>query len=201
MTVLLAALVGLLAGLHSATWGMYKDSPHEGFSLGKYARSPILGAFLGVMAHLVTGLDPRRAADVVVLFGVVYAIERVLAEIYKTFLREEDQSKYFIPMQFHVLGTVVRSRTARLIAGFLYSALLVGLMGCVSYLDRDATLRPSLLTVLLVGGVGGWISAFGGAWKRTPPPRDFRLSSFSAVRSWHHCSPWAWPALAATCST
>jgi hypothetical protein len=178
MTVLLAALIGLLAGVHSATWGMYKDSPHEGFSLQKYARSPILGVMVGVVVHQATGLDPHRAADAVVLFGVIYVIERALAEIYKTFLREEDQSKYFIPMQFHVLGTVVRSRGARLIAGSIYTALLVGLMGCVSYLDRDTRLSPSLLTVLLVGGVGGWISAFGGAWKDAPSEGFHTLKFF-----------------------
>ena len=97
-----------MAGLHSATWGMYKDAPHEGFSRRKYARSPIMGAALGAVVQAAAGLDPRHAGGAVLLFGVVYAVERALAEIYKTFLREEDQSKYFIPMQFHVLGTVVK---------------------------------------------------------------------------------------------
>ena len=32
MIPLLAAAVGLIAGIHTATWGMYKDAPHEGFS-------------------------------------------------------------------------------------------------------------------------------------------------------------------------
>ncbi|MGH2709561.1 MAG: hypothetical protein ACRDJK_14890, partial [Actinomycetota bacterium] len=108
MTAFLAAAVGLMAGVHTATWGMYKDAPHEGFSRRKYARSMVLGAVLGLVAFGLWGLDPRRAADLVVLFGVAYVLERALAEIYKTFLREEDQSKYFIPMQFSVLGKVVR---------------------------------------------------------------------------------------------
>jgi hypothetical protein len=147
---------------------MYKDAPHEGFSRWKYARSPILGALLGVGVQAATGLDPRRSGDVVVLFGVVYVVERALAEIYKTFLREEDQSKYFIPMQFHVLGAVVKSRRARLLAGFIYTALLLGVFGCVAHLDRTAAGTHSLGAVLLVGGLGGWISALGGAWKDAP---------------------------------
>jgi hypothetical protein len=168
MITLRWALIGLLAGVHAATWGMYKDAPHEGFSRRKYARSPILGATLGTLVGAATALDPRDPGEAVVLFGVVYAVERALAEIYKTFLREEDQSKYFIPMQFHVLGTVVRSRPARLIAGTLYTTLLLGLIGFVANLDRIAAGTYSIGFVLLVGGMGVWISAFGGAWKDAP---------------------------------
>jgi hypothetical protein len=168
MTYLLSGLIGLLAGVHAATWGMYKDSPHEGFSRGKYARSPLLGAGLGAVLTPATGLDPRHAAGAVVLFGLVYAIERALAEIYKTFVRNEDQSKYFIPMQFHVMGRVVGSRRARLLVGTLYTVLLLGLTGFLAYVDRIAGERPSVVTVFLVGSLGGWISAFGGAWKDAP---------------------------------
>ncbi len=46
----------------------------------------------------------------------------------KTFLREEDQSKYFIPMQFHILGRVVRARGLRWLVGALYTAGLVGMV-------------------------------------------------------------------------
>jgi hypothetical protein len=189
MTTLLAAVLGLLAGVHAATWGMYKDAPHEGFSPRKYARSPIVGALLGVCIQLATGLDPRRAGDMVVLFGVVYVVERALAEIYKTFLREEDQSKYFIPMQFHVLGTVVQSRRARLFAGLLYTVLLLGLVGCVAHLDRTAAGTHSIWVVLLVGGLGGWISAFGGAWKDAPAEgfqvlKFFRSPALASLFGW-----------------
>ncbi len=168
MSTLLAAAVGLLAGIHAATWGMYKDAPHEGFSRRKYARSPVLGLGLGVLLHALTGLEPRRPADLVVLFGVVYAVERALAEIYKTFLREEDQTKYFIPMQFHILGRVVRQRGLRWLVGALYTAGLMGMIVGVAWLERTAPGGHAFTTVLLVGSAGGWISAFGGAWKDAP---------------------------------
>jgi hypothetical protein len=177
MTILLSALIGLLAGVHAATWGMYKDAPHEGFSRRKYARSPILGTALGAIVAAATGLDPRHAGGAVVLFGVVYAVERALAEIYKTFLRDEDQSKYFIPMQLHILGTVVKSRRARLIAGALYAMLLLGLVGFVAHLDRIAAGPYPAGVVLLVGSLGGWISAFGGAWKDAPA-EGFQILKF-----------------------
>jgi hypothetical protein len=177
MTALLAAGVGLLAGLHAATWGMYKDAPHEGFSLSKYARSPLLGTVIGPAVAGFSGLDPRRAGDLVVLFGVIYVVERALAEIYKTFLRQEDQSKYFIPMQLHVLGRVVRSRVVRLTAGLVYTAGLIGMLLLVEAIGHRKPSPFPLLLVTLVGGLGGWISAFGGAWKDAPS-EGFQLLKF-----------------------
>lgn len=176
-TSVLAALVGLIAGVHAATWGMYKDVPHEGFSGRKYLRSPLLGTVLGVMVQAATGLDPRDPASLVVLFGMVYAVERAAAEIYKTFLREEDQAKYFIPMQFHVMGRVVQSRATRLMAGVLYTALLVVLVVVVAHLDRSGAGRALGWAALLIGSLGGWISAFGGAWKDAPS-EGFQLFKF-----------------------
>ena len=168
MTAFLAACVGLLAGIHAATWGMYKDAPHEGFSRRKFARSPVLGTVLAPVVSAAASLDPRRAGDLVLLFGVIYVLERALAEIYKTFLRQEDQGKYFIPMQLHVLGKVVRSRAARLGAGLLYTAGLVGMILIVHGLDRRGAEPQSFAMAVLVGGIGGWISALGGAWKDAP---------------------------------
>jgi hypothetical protein len=177
MTLLLAAAVGLMAGVHTATWGMYKDAPHEGFSRWKYARSILLATVIGVVISAVWGLDPRRAADLVVLFGATYAVERALAEIYKTFLRDEDQSKYFIPMQFAIFGKVVRSRGARLLAGAGYVAVLLAMVVLVSWLDRALPDPKPLWLVVGIGGLGGWISAFGGAWKDAPK-EGFQIFKF-----------------------
>ncbi|HEX6107694.1 MAG TPA: hypothetical protein VFZ26_19065 [Gemmatimonadales bacterium] len=168
MTPLLAAGIGLLAGAHTATWGMYKDAPHEGFSRWKYFRSILLGTAIAIVISLLTGLDPRRPADLVILFGATYAVERGLAEWYKTFLRDQDQSKYFIPMQFAVFGKVVRSRGARLLAGAGYIGMLLGMVVLVWAIDRSVPRPHPLALVVLVGGIGGWISAFGGAWKDAP---------------------------------
>ena len=46
MSLLLEVLVGLAVGCHIATWGMYKDAIHEGFTLGKYTRSILVGVAL-----------------------------------------------------------------------------------------------------------------------------------------------------------
>lgn len=164
----LAGLIGVLAGLHSASWGMFKDAPHEGFTWPKYLRSPILSGIAAPILHPLTGLDLGTAAGIAVFFGFVYTVERALLEYYKTFLREEDQSKYFIPMQFHVLGEVVEERGKRLAIGALYLVAVLAVIAGVWWLDRERLGLPGWAVVLVLGGVGGWISAFGGAWKDGP---------------------------------
>ena len=77
MTALLLALgLGLAAGAHTATWGMYKDAPHEGFTWRRYSRSIVLSGVIAPVLHLAFGLDPTHAAGAVVLFGLTYAAER-----------------------------------------------------------------------------------------------------------------------------
>ena len=164
---LLAGLgVGAAAGAHTATWGMYKDAPHEGFTWRKYARSIALGSLLGRRRRpRSAGLDATRAAGAVVLFGLVYALERALVEFYKTFVREEDQSKYTIPMQFAVFGKPVQGRARRwtVAAGVAAVALLLAFWTA----NLDAASLP-LPILLLIGSAAGWVSAFGGAWKDAP---------------------------------
>ena len=106
------------------------------------------------------------AAGIAVLFGLTYVIERGINEFYKTFLREEDQSKYSIPMQLSVRGKVVTERRTRLLAGLAY---VVGVLAVVLVIDAIGDQGAGgLAVVLVVGSLGGWISAFGGAWKDAP---------------------------------
>jgi hypothetical protein len=167
ITLLLGAAVGALAGIHIATWGMYKDAPHEGFTWLRYSRGIVLATVIGAAAAVVIGIDLTRAPALVVFFGVVYILERAVEEFYKTFLREEDQSKYTIPMQFHVFGRVVESRTARWAAGAgVLAAAFILFFGA-----RMLAQSPYASSFLVIGAVGtaaSWFSAFGGAWKDAP---------------------------------
>jgi len=174
ITLLLGATVGALAGIHIATWGMYKDAPHEGFTWLRYSRGIVLGTVIGAAAAVVIGIDDdrigidlTRAPALVVFFGVVYILERAVEEFYKTFLREEDQSKYTIPMQFHVLGRVVESRTARWAAGAGVLAAAFLLFFGARILARSPY-ASSFLVIAAVGTAASWFSAFGGAWKDAP---------------------------------
>ncbi len=168
MELLIALVVGLIAGLHTSTWGMYKDAPYERFTWRKYFRSTIVSGIVAIVVVIITRLDTTKIANLVVLYGFTYVIERAMVEFYKTFLRVEDQSKYFIPMQFSVNGNVVKSRAVQLSVGAAYmTGVLLGVYG-IYYLQK-ANFQPSgAATVLVIGSIGGWISALGGAWKDAP---------------------------------
>jgi hypothetical protein len=166
MDIGIALLIGLLSGAHTSTWGMYKDSPHEGFTWRRYSRSILLSGLIALAWQAGIGFELDSAAARLVLFGLTYVSERGLVELYKTYLREEDQAKYFIPMQLHVMGRVVRSRRIRwaVAAGWVTA---VGLVGWGVLTLERASLAP-LSAVLVIGSLGGWLSAFGGAFKDAP---------------------------------
>lgn len=166
--VAVSAAVGILAGAHAATWGAYKDSVYEGFSGWKYARSVCIAAPLGVLLAPFVAPELPGPAALVVLFGCVYVAERGIFELYKTFLRQEDQSKYHIPMQFHILGRVVVGRAARALAGAALLVALTLLALGVSGLERGAMGASRLPMSALVGLLAGLVSAIMGAWKDAP---------------------------------
>ena len=164
----MALLTGLAAGLHCATWGMYKDVPHEGFTWGTYLRSPMVASVIAIGVVWWTEVDPTTGAGVVVLFGVVYGLERFCLEVYKSFLRVEDQSKYTIPMQLAVGGKVVESPAIRLGVGAAYVVIGVTVLVAAHNAPDWGSGLPLILVIFLVGSAGGWISAVGGAWKDAP---------------------------------
>jgi hypothetical protein len=162
-----ALALGFIAGLHISTWGMFKDSPHEGFSWPRYFRSPIVGAIMGGIAYVIARPDLGNAPTMVVFFGCAYVLERGAIEFWKTFLRTEDQSKYFIPMQFAVFGNVVHSKGRRLVVGAILAAAVIFTFLGIHWALRGST-TLSIPTVLAVASISGWISAFLGAWKDAP---------------------------------
>lgn len=179
-------LVGVLAGTHAATWGMYKDSAYEGFSTRKYLRSIALGCVAALMIPQLRPIEGRALGGLVVLFGLTYVVERVLVEWSKLFIRREDQSKYFIPMQFAIGGQVVRSPWLRLGAGVLYAG---GIYLVVLLVDSMAGLTGrSWAAAVAMGGLGGLVCAIGGAWKDAPLEG---FSFFKFLRSPGISAAWA----------
>jgi hypothetical protein len=166
--LLTAAGIGMLAGLHTATWGMYKDSIHEGFFWPRYLRSPIVGVVMAIIACVIAKPALDSAASLVSFFGVVYVLERGAVELWKTFLRNEDQSKYFIPMQFAVFGNVVQSQSRRYVIGAIITAAVCGTFLAVHYGAPRLSLQDQPWTVFAIATISGWISAFLGAWKDAP---------------------------------
>lgn len=168
MNALTAVLIGAVAGAHASTWGMYKDAIHEGFTWPKYSRSIVVGAVAALVLEAVLTFDLRTAAGWVVFFGIVYAVERLLLELWKGYLREEDQSKYFIPMQFGVLGKPVKNRAVRWTVLLAVLLVLAASVWGVVALQRAVPNLPAWLVLVTIGAFGGWLTAFGGAWKDAP---------------------------------
>jgi hypothetical protein len=108
------------------------------------------------------------AGSRVAFFGVAYVLERGLIELWKTFLRNEDQGKYFIPMQFAVFWKVVQSQARRLVIGAIMTAAVCGTFLIVHYSAPKLPLAGAPVTVFLIATISGWISAFLGAWKDAP---------------------------------
>jgi hypothetical protein len=165
MTVLTAALLGVMTGLHTATWGAYKDSPFEGFKWPSFLRSVLLGCGIAVAIALTTtwtdDLHP------LVLVGLVYTGERLVTEWWKTIVREDDQSAYTIPMRLGYRGRPVDNHLIRYAVG---AAIVLGLvLACVAATALQSVLPPEPgWATILIGGVGGWLTAVGGAWKDAP---------------------------------
>jgi hypothetical protein len=165
----IALVIGTLAGIHTSTWGMYKDAPHEGFTWRKYFRSTVVCALLGVGTQHVVQWDLGDPGTRFVFFGLLYCLERAVTEFWKYFIREEDQSKYFIPMQFGIMGKPMKDAKKRITIGVIVALICVGIFFGLQALERRfADDVPTLLLVVTVGAIFGWISAFGGAWKDAP---------------------------------
>lgn len=169
MNLILATLIGALAGLHISTWGMYKDAPHEGFTWRKFFRSTAVGAAIGLAAHGFLRWDLAGDPGARFLYwALCYLLERAATEFWKYFIREEDQSKYFIPMQFGMFGKPMKDARRRIGIGLAVAAGCVLLFAGIRALEARYAPAPTWLVVVTVGAVFGWVSALGGAWKDAP---------------------------------
>lgn len=157
-----------MSGFHCSIWGMYKDALHEGFGLATFARSIAIGAVVAMVIQATLHLPLPSPQSLVLLFGLAYGAERGIVEIWKTFVRDEDQSKYFIPMQFSVRGVPVASAGARLAAGAGCVAVVVLSLAVVANLDDGAATLSHMTRAALAGLVVGMLAAAGGSWKDAP---------------------------------
>ena len=179
----IAALVGVASGADASIWGMYKDAAHEGFRWPRFFRSIVIGAICGVIIQLVLKLDLPRPGAMLVLFGLAYAAERGIIETWKTFFRDEDQSKYAIPMQFQLRGKPLKTKGARLAVGFGYIGILALAGLLISRFDVGG---GTLLRAAIAGFMVGCVIAVGGAWKDAPiegfdPLKFFRSPIITTV--------------------
>jgi hypothetical protein len=198
LTLLSAVCAGLFAAGHAASWGAYKDSPFEGFRWRSYARSFVLGGLAAVA--LTLWLPVGSAASAVVLVGATYALERLATEWWKSIVRDDDQAAYTIPMRLGLFGRTVERRGVRYAVGAAVVAVVaVGLVGLHAAQLAAGALPLHVVTAsaVVVGGVGGWATAVGGAWKDAPVEG---FSGWKFLRSPLVATGWAVPLAALTTS-
>lgn len=115
-------VVGLIVGVNSASWGAYKDSPYENFSPQSYLRSIVVSSLvLAPLSYLyITQILKIHAINLGIFMANVYLLERLFTEVFKAFVRREDQTKYKIPSKLHVFGKPVKSNLLRLGVGLIF---------------------------------------------------------------------------------
>mgnify|MGYP005850402869 CR=1 FL=1 len=161
INIFFGLVMAVLAGLMTASWGAYKDTPYEGFRWESFLRSVVstLGFFV-VLGWMMEMFDME--ASVVLLVLAAMAFERISHEIWKgLFRRKQRKGIYKIPQSFHYLGRVVPYRW-RLPLGIGVVLFLVG----ASY--WSVQIKTEGVLWLMVGVSVAVFASVGGAWKDAP---------------------------------
>jgi hypothetical protein len=168
--VIFILIVGLVAGLHAALYGAYKDSPHESFLMRRFVRELVFST------SVAAGLAALRLADgetPFVIYLSIFALSRIITEFWKLFLRVEPQEGYRIPTQIHWVKGVVNDPFIRLFMGI---GFVSGIYGCYCLFRLLPGWLPFPAVGLVVGGGIGVAEAMAGAYK------DGTIEGFSFVK-------------------
>ena len=175
--LLVAAVVGALAGAYASRWRMYKDSIYQGFGARRFAGSVAVGAIVAMALKTLFQLRLPEPAAVTLLFGLAYAAHRGTYQLWEIFFRRRDRPDFVISGTFNDGGISVTSRSARIAADLCY-VLAVGLfLVALAQLDRSAAGPATIAKGALAGLVAGVIIATSGAWKNAPTD-GFQMRSF-----------------------
>jgi hypothetical protein len=159
MFTLFLILVGLAAGLHAASYGAYKDSPHESFLLRRFIRELV---FATVVATVIAVFNLCDGQSPFIVYLSVFALARVITEFWKLFVRIEPQDEYRIPTQIHWVKGVVHNPLIRLLMG---AGFIGSIYGCYRLFQLLPDTLPWWLAGLIVGGGIGTTEAIAGAYK------------------------------------
>ena len=163
-------IIGLVAGLHAALYGAYKDSPHESFLMRRFVRELV---FSTSVAAVLATLHLADGQTLFVVYLSVFALSRIITEFWKLFLRVEPQEGYRIPTQIHWVKGVVSNPFIRLGMGI---GFVSGIYGCYCLFRMLPRSLPSPAVGLIVGGGIGLVEAMAGAYK------DGTIEGFSFVK-------------------
>lgn len=159
MGLMLTVSLEFAAGLHAASYGAYKDSPHESFLLRRFVRELVFAAMLAVGLY-ASGWASGETLFVIYLSA--FALSRIATEFWKLFLRVEPQEGYRIPTQMHVVVGVLQNPVARFLfgVGFLLSIWGIYGLGCLVPDSWPTPLRGALIGLFI-----GIAEAIAGGYK------------------------------------
>jgi hypothetical protein len=160
-------LVGLLAGLHSACWGAFKDSAYEGFGFFKFARGIFFGMLSALGSFILLSVMNINSLNLGVFFGFAVLAERALTEFIKAYVRTEPQEKYMIPSRVQLLGRVVKKGINRIVIGFVFTMSFILFSLFVLSMKELSILRWPFNGIFF-GFLGGFLMALGGCLKDAP---------------------------------
>lgn len=159
MPLLVVSTLGLAAGLHAASYGAYKDSPHESFMPRRFVRelvfATLLAASLGA-AGLARGQSPF------IVYLASFALSRIVTEFWKLFMRVEPQGDYRIPTQIHCVTGIVNNPVLRLLLGIGFLASIYGIYCLAKVLPAE---WPVWMRGLVTGLSIGACEAIAGGYK------------------------------------
>ncbi len=157
MTPLMTFGCGLIAGLHGACYGAWKDSPFESFRPRRFVRELLIASAASFWLTRVLGVE----SPLPLILGA-FALARIVTEFYKLFFRSEEQTRYRIPTEAHFFKQVVASRPLRGLMGIGWILAAYGVYGLLKLLPND--MSPQLSGPL--GGLAfGTTVAIAGAYK------------------------------------
>jgi hypothetical protein len=152
--------LGLIAGLHGALYGAYKDSPHESFVWRRFVREIAFALAAAIALPSILPAASEQSAFVVYL--AIFALTRIVTEFWKLFLRVEPQDGFRIPTQMHCVVGIVHNPAIRLVLGIGFLAAIYGCFRAFALIPASV---PPHVRGLMVGLGIGIAEAIAGGYK------------------------------------
>lgn len=165
MSIVLALAIGAVAGLIVSSWQGFKDPPWEGFFIGKFLRSILVGSATGVVLAYAGAVGALAIDNSGVFAFAIVAIERVVGEAYKGFFRKGAHAEYFKLLRRMRVPESVYAAKLLLGVGFVIGSYWLFRLLAFLLKRLAAGPQPLWLAGLLIGLAGGLLVAIGGALK------------------------------------
>lgn len=165
MTMPIAIAAGAVAGLIVSSWQGFKDPPWEGFFIGKFLRSILIGASAGALFGYAGSRGYLVIDNLGAMAFAVVAVERVIGEAYKGFFRKGAHGEYY-----KLLGRMRVPADAYFVKVLLGIGFIVGaywLFRLLAWWLARMVGRTGELSLpgIVIGTAGGLLVAIGGALK------------------------------------